>query len=202
MTASRSARSGTSCASGRASSPCAAASDGREYFFVYTACSIRQSGAESGFGVPIRGESSAVMHSFSSRMHAATSSFSNRAVTIKPAPGTMHAASPRRGALLTGTRTPNICAASSVSARSARGLWANLRACRPAVRTAIGAETAEKISVVTGSPAALKTVPGALITSASAPQSPSSSSRARTEAKRCCADICVMVIPPSQNIAR
>ena len=33
MTDSRSARSETSCVSGAASSPCAAASDGREYFF-------------------------------------------------------------------------------------------------------------------------------------------------------------------------
>ena len=59
------------------------------------------------------------MHSFSSRIHAAMSSFSNRAVTTKPRFGTMHAVSPCRGALLTGTRTPNICAASSVSAQSA-----------------------------------------------------------------------------------
>lgn len=52
------------------------------------------------------------------------SSFSNRAVTTKPRFGTMHAVSPRRGALLTGTRTPNICAASSVSApRRCEELW-------------------------------------------------------------------------------
>ena len=51
--------------------------------------------------------------------------------------------SPRRGALRTGTRTPNICAASSVSARRAWGFRTNSRAYLPAVKTAIGAETAE-----------------------------------------------------------